>query len=302
MQNLITSNTKHKGGHRSMVKYEAEINGKKGDEFISADIIVYDDEDNKLGTIFITDESKFNELDDKINNFSSGYITEEQLLQILQNNDSSVTINATNIKGMNGGDFVEYIINQIKNNKDIPPRKHDSTTGEYGLGNKNSYGHVKTVNNLTSTGNYDGEALSAYQGRILNDKLETALKASEKLTELIDKHGLYIRLGRRRVVNGGTPAYEGTEGSRVMVTTTNPTVKDSIYVQLSCDKDGVRLENRKVNIIINGVGYEKTTDANGRAWVDINLTGSSSYFIVGVALAFDNFTNAYDIKNMVLNQ
>lgn len=285
-----------------MVKYEAQINGKSGDEFISADILIYDDEDKKIGTIYITDKSEFEELESKINNFSSGYITEEQLIQMLENTGNTYTINSTSILGMNGGDFVDYVIGQLKGNADFPPRKHDSTTGEYGLGNKNTYGHVKTVNNLTTTGAYDGEALSAYQGKVLNDKIESALRTGEKLTELVDMHGLHIRLGRRRVLNNGQPVYEGTGNASLSMVTNNPTIKDSLFVQIYCDKEGVSVQNRTVNLIINGKGYIKQTDADGRAWVDINIAQADSYLVVGVVFGFDNFLNNFDIKNMLVNQ
>lgn len=53
------------------------------------------------------------------------------------------------------------------------PTNHASTGTGYGLGTTANYGHVKTRNDLNATTYVDGEALSAYQGKVLSDKLYT---------------------------------------------------------------------------------------------------------------------------------
>nr|WP_312578329.1 hypothetical protein [Sedimentibacter sp.] len=55
------------------------------------------------------------------------------------------------------------------------PIAHASTGTEYGIGTPSNYGHVKTVNVLTQSTHVDGTALSAYQGKLLYDKI--ALKS-----------------------------------------------------------------------------------------------------------------------------
>lgn len=55
-------------------------------------------------------------------------------------------------------------------NENKAPTNHASGINTYGLGNSEEYGHVKSINNLTTSSNNDGECLSAYQGKILNDK------------------------------------------------------------------------------------------------------------------------------------
>lgn len=49
------------------------------------------------------------------------------------------------------------------------PTSHSSTASTYGLGNQSAYGHVKIIDALTSSAYAAGEALSAYQGKVLND-------------------------------------------------------------------------------------------------------------------------------------
>lgn len=55
------------------------------------------------------------------------------------------------------------------------PTNHASTATTYGVGTINNYGHLKIANNL-STSSFDANApvaLSAYQGKLLNDKITT---------------------------------------------------------------------------------------------------------------------------------
>ena len=49
------------------------------------------------------------------------------------------------------------------------PISHASSTSTYGLGTTSNYGHVKIVNGLTQSAHQNGIALSAYQGKVLND-------------------------------------------------------------------------------------------------------------------------------------
>ena len=49
------------------------------------------------------------------------------------------------------------------------PTNHASTATTYGVATASNYGHTKVINNLTTSTNNNGEALSAYQGKVLND-------------------------------------------------------------------------------------------------------------------------------------
>lgn len=73
-----------------------------------------------------------------------------------------------------------------------PPVSHASTTNEYGVGTPTVYGHTKVINDLTRSSYVDGEALSAYQGYVLDqrDKYSTTEKA---IGVWIDGKTLYRR-------------------------------------------------------------------------------------------------------------
>ena len=67
---------------------------------------------------------------------------------------------------------------------------HASTGGTYGYGTETNYGHVKLINNLTNnernnTEYYAGEALSASQGKVLDDKI-TALENTKESIDNVD--------------------------------------------------------------------------------------------------------------------
>lgn len=48
------------------------------------------------------------------------------------------------------------------------PTSHASSATTYGVGTTANYGHCKTINNLTTSSYSNGQALSAYQGYLLN--------------------------------------------------------------------------------------------------------------------------------------
>ena len=51
------------------------------------------------------------------------------------------------------------------------PTSHASSGTTYGVGTTSNYGHCKVINNLTESSFTNGEALAAYQGKLLNDKI-----------------------------------------------------------------------------------------------------------------------------------
>ena len=57
---------------------------------------------------------------------------------------------------------------------DIIPINHAIDTTIYGVGSTAAYGHCKTIDSLTRTAYASGEVLSAYQGKVLNDKITAA--------------------------------------------------------------------------------------------------------------------------------
>ena len=51
------------------------------------------------------------------------------------------------------------------------PKSHNIADNTYGLGTTGLYGHCKVINNLTRSAFANGEALAAYQGKLLSDSI-----------------------------------------------------------------------------------------------------------------------------------
>jgi hypothetical protein len=60
----------------------------------------------------------------------------------------------------------------LKKFKNVAPTSHASAANTYGLGTTANYGHCKIRNDLTASAYANGEVLSSYQGKILDDKIE----------------------------------------------------------------------------------------------------------------------------------
>jgi hypothetical protein len=58
----------------------------------------------------------------------------------------------------------------LKMFKGKAPNSHASSDTTYGVGTTANYGHCKTINELTQSSHVNGLALSAYQGKVLNDR------------------------------------------------------------------------------------------------------------------------------------
>lgn len=81
-------------------------------------------------------------------------------------------------------------------------KNHISETGEYGVADVENYGHVKLVNNLTASEYADGEALSAYQGKVLDDKIKDKANQSHASTETTFGLGNKSAYGHVKLVDG----------------------------------------------------------------------------------------------------
>lgn len=82
-----------------------------------------------------------------------------------------VEINATKFMGMASDEF-----SKVGHSHNYASKNHSSSTGDYGIGSNELFGHVRVINNLDSNIYNLGESLSAYQGKVLNDKVEDISK------------------------------------------------------------------------------------------------------------------------------
>lgn len=103
-------------------------------------------------------------------------------LRTLKELNTQATTNANNINGK-------------------APTSHASTGSTYGLGTTSNYGHCKVINDLTHSSFANGEALSAYQGKLLNDKCAIIdYTASCTFPNSTKNAGLAYKIGRLAVI------------------------------------------------------------------------------------------------------
>jgi len=75
----------------------------------------------------------------------------------------------------------------LKMFKGKAPNSHASSDTTYGVGTTANYGHCKTINGLTQSSHVNGNALSAYQGKVLND-LMLAPKTAVRFTGTVSSY------------------------------------------------------------------------------------------------------------------
>ena len=129
------------------------------------------------------------------------------------------------------------------------PTSHAVNANTYGLGTTGVYGHVKTINGLTQSSHSDGLALSAYQGKVLNDNITNASR-------------IRLRFG----TSNSTTSYSTTPISISLA-------KGSV-LYISCVNYAGTAMSGAVLVEINGVLYEKAL-TNGVAPQNINLPAGS---------------------------
>lgn len=142
---------------------------EKDNETIGAEVKLYSDTGENIDNILITSESKFRELADKILDIDETYIDKAELIQIIANTQSELQINATRLDGYSPNDFART----VHSHDTYAQTQHSSSQTTYGTGTTVNYGHNKIANNLTTTEYRDGEVLSAYQGKVLKDLINS---------------------------------------------------------------------------------------------------------------------------------
>jgi len=154
-----------------MVDYKTRIFYETETGMMGAEVKLYSEEGENIDNIIITSESKLKEIAEKVLEMDDTYIDREELTTILLNASETLTINATRFQGYVPGDFARA----LHSHSEYAQINHSSPQDVYGKGTPANYGHNKLINNLTS-GNYvDGEALAAYQGKVLKDSIDTAV-------------------------------------------------------------------------------------------------------------------------------
>lgn len=169
-----------------LVNYKVRSFYEKDTGTAGADVIIYSDTGDVVDTILITTESTYNDLAKQLEGIDEKYLDKQDVLTILQNaSDEIVEINATYLNGQSA-DF--YAKNNHDHNTMYAPLSHVDVNAS-----ESTKGHVKIINNLSRGSFVNGEALSAYQGKLLSDRLDAFIRsASNWITQSVPDGTLFV--------------------------------------------------------------------------------------------------------------
>lgn len=156
------------------------------------------------------------------------------------------------------------------------PTSHASSSTTYGVATSSNYGHTKVINNLTTSSNNNGEALSAYQGKVLNDnKLARdsidSVEGTEKNNSLYNCISFYSGEGNGQVTKGN----------------------DTVILQCVGHNSVFLLDMNKLKSVID------FNDADEYKICDFSSVGSSQFSDDGTT--YSTFINGGKIYGSVLN-
>lgn len=124
-------------------------------------------------------------------------------------------------------DFVSCADTRLSDSR--TPKTHASTATTYGVGTETKYGHNKVINGLTASSYQNGESLSAYQGKVLNDTInDVASRFGSAISNLEDELEFKVD---KAVVSGGTNILKGdpVNTSGTSTTGSNYTIESDLY-------------------------------------------------------------------------
>ncbi|GEM_PF-3281537 len=157
-------------------------------------------------------------------------------------------------------------INTALNGK--APNNHGSTATTYGLGTTANYGHVKTINALTQTSHADGTALSAYQGKVLNDKINN-IETRDTVGRVIFDSIVDQSLGPFTARNPGQYNYWLDIGSITLLTRGENYILPYVDVNSMRNFSELRLVDENNNVYYSGT---QVSPVNGDSYATSNLT------------------------------
>lgn len=151
-----------------MVDFKSRIYYAEEDQIIGAEVTVYSEEGDNIGSIQVTSKKDFDDLKAKLDGLDETYVSIDNLETELSKDH--VHVNAQTLEGYSSTDFSMAKHTHLD---EFAPTDHSSQNNKYGLANTSKYGHTKLVNNLDKDIYADGEALSAKQGYDLKNLINT---------------------------------------------------------------------------------------------------------------------------------
>ena len=167
-----------------MVDYKSKVYTEEEGQIRGVEIFLFSETGEKIHTLHITNEEDLNALKDNLENLDSIYVKFSNLERALDN----VHINAQTLENLSSTDFAR----SSHGHGDIyASAEHSSSENRHGIGTARKYGHNKIINHLNSQTANDGESLSAYQGKVLLDRIISEMnKLTSWTTQKVGSYGI----------------------------------------------------------------------------------------------------------------
>ncbi len=261
---------------------ESEVYYKDNNgDIIGANVLIYNDTEDIVEKIVIVEEKCLQALKDTLNNLDTTYLHKEELIKILTNEKEDTEINATHLNNLNSADFAL----RKHTHDEYATKNHSSNKPDYGLSSTSEYGHCRVRNDLTAPTYIKGEALSAYQGQVIGNRLSAVESTANNVYENYTKNSMRIKIGR-----WSDNAGEDNTELKLNYQT------DAIYAKLYCDNPVFDYENRDIILVLNGVPYKRVTNRNGRSeQLNIKLD-RGTYVLQAFVKGYDGMNSANTMK------
>lgn len=174
---------------------------------------------------------------------------------------------------------VELSGNKTLDSIGVPPKSHASSATTYGVGTTSNYGHCKLVNALTKTAYADGEALSAYQGKVLNDAIGGKAPTSHASSATTYGVGTTSNYGHCKLANNLTTS----------------SYADGVALSANQGKALKDLIDTLTPVTL----YNNTTGTQSKSYITIsNITAYKKLQITFTVFYGENNTNTGGVSNM----
>lgn len=160
-----------------MVEFKSRIYDGDNNQMIGAEITVYSDDGDNIGSIQVTSKKQYDDLITRLNSFDERFISKEEL----QTEVNKLIIDANTLMGFSSTDFS---LTNHNHQNEYARTNHADAESTFGIGSNSLYGHVKLVDDCNQSSFREGEALSARQGKILMDKINTDMQSISSWREV----------------------------------------------------------------------------------------------------------------------
>lgn len=265
-----------------LMDIESEVYYKDNNgDLIGANVLIYNDTEDIVEKIVIVEEKCLQALKDTLNNLDKTYLHKEELIKILTNEKEDTEINATHLNNMNSADFAL----RKHTHDEYATKNHSSSKPDHGLSSTSEYGHCRVRNDLTAPTYIKGEALSAYQGQVIGNRLTAVESTANNVYENYTKNSMRIKIGR-------WSDNAGENGTKIEVNYKS----DGIYAKLYCDKSDFNYNDKEVVLVINGIPYIRKINENGKSERLGILLERGTYVLTAFIRGYEGLNPATDMK------